>query len=87
MNYVKNGNVFHPCDSGLTCACLLIALFSLSVPVVAAAAATEDSVYLFTSFHESDQKYLRFLYSFDGYHWTNVPGTFLQAMLERTNCL
>jgi Glycosyl hydrolases family 32 N-terminal domain len=61
----------------LTCACLLIALFSLSVPVVAAAAATEDSVYLFTSFHESDQKYLRFLYSFDGYHWTNVPGTFL----------
>jgi hypothetical protein len=47
------------------------------VPVVAAADATEDLVYLFTSFHEADQKYLRFLYSFDGYHWTNVPGTFL----------
>jgi hypothetical protein len=38
-----------------------------------------DSVYLFTSFHDSDQKYLRFLYSYDGYHWTNVPGTFLEA--------
>lgn len=35
--------------------------------------------YLFTSFHDGDQKYLRFLYSFDGYHWTNVPGNFLAA--------
>jgi hypothetical protein len=41
--------------------------------------AAHDSVYLFTSFHDSDQKYLRFLYSYDGYHWTNVPGTFLEA--------
>ena len=40
---------------------------------------TTDSVYLFTSFRDADQKYLRFLYSFDGYHWTNVPGTFLEA--------
>lgn len=39
----------------------------------------EDSVYIFTSFHDADQKYLRFLYSYDGYHWTNVPGTFLEA--------
>jgi len=38
-----------------------------------------DSVYLFTSFHDADQKYLRFLWSEDGYHWTNVPGTFLEA--------
>lgn len=36
-------------------------------------------VYLFTSFRDADQKYLRFLYSYDGYHWTNVPGTFLEA--------
>ncbi|HTB84729.1 MAG TPA: glycoside hydrolase family 43 protein [Candidatus Sulfotelmatobacter sp.] len=41
--------------------------------------ASRDSVYLFTSFRDSDQKYLRFLYSFDGYHWTNVPGTFFEA--------
>jgi hypothetical protein len=36
-------------------------------------------VFLFTSFRDADQKYLRFLYSDDGYHWTNVPGTFLTA--------
>ena len=39
----------------------------------------QDYVYLFTSFHEADQKFLRFLWSEDGYHWTNVPGTFLEA--------
>ena len=38
-----------------------------------------DSVFLFTSFHDADQKYLRFLYSYDGLHWTNVPGIFLTA--------
>ena len=42
-------------------------------------AAKNNSAYLFTSFRDSDQKFLRFLYSFDGYHWTNVPGTFLSA--------
>ncbi|HSY19854.1 MAG TPA: glycoside hydrolase family 43 protein [Candidatus Acidoferrales bacterium] len=39
----------------------------------------QDKAYLFTSFHDADQKYLRFLYSNDGYHWTNVPGTFFEA--------
>ncbi len=41
--------------------------------------AKNNSAYLFTSFRDADQKFLRFLYSFDGYHWTNVPGTFLEA--------
>jgi hypothetical protein len=41
--------------------------------------AKDDSVYLFTSFRDADQKFLRFLYSYDGYHWTNVPGAFLEA--------
>jgi hypothetical protein len=50
-----------------------------------AADTNQDSVYLFTSFHDSDQKYLRFLYSYDGYHWTNVPGTFLEAHVGATN--
>ncbi|HWC60770.1 MAG TPA: glycoside hydrolase family 43 protein [Verrucomicrobiae bacterium] len=40
---------------------------------------SSQSVYLFTSFHDADQKFLRFLWSKDGYHWTNVPGTFLEA--------
>jgi hypothetical protein len=44
-----------------------------------AAPVAGNSVYLFTSFRDADQKFLRFLYSFDGYHWTNVPGTFLEA--------
>jgi hypothetical protein len=42
-------------------------------------AAKQDSVYLFTSFQNADQKFLRYLYSDDGYHWTNVPGTFMEA--------
>src|SRR3569833_728957 len=42
-------------------------------------------VYLFTSFHESDQKFLRFLWSEDGYHWTNVPGTVLEANAGEAN--
>ena len=50
-----------------------------------AAGTNQDSVYLFTSFHDADQKYLRFLYSYDGYHWTNVPGTFLEAHVGPTN--
>lgn len=62
---------------GHFCVWLLIAgLFSSRL---AAQSTNQDSVFLFTSFHDADQKYLRFLYSFDGYHWTNVPGTFLEA--------
>ena len=59
--------------------CLLATLFHGSGPLVATAGPLPQSAYLFTSFHDADQKYLRFLYSFDGYHWTNVPGTFLEA--------
>jgi hypothetical protein len=59
--------------------CLLVVLCASAGWVTAAAGVTTDSAYLFTSFREADQRYLRFLYSFDGYHWTNVPGTFLEA--------
>jgi hypothetical protein len=41
--------------------------------------AVHENVFLSTSFRDADQKYLRFLYSDDGYHWMNVPGTFLEA--------
>jgi hypothetical protein len=54
-------------------------VFVLAASVAFAGSATNGSVCLFTSFRDADQKYLRFLYSFDGYHWTNVPGTFLEA--------
>jgi sucrose-6-phosphate hydrolase SacC (GH32 family) len=51
----------------------------LAPPIAKAADVGGDSAYVFTSFRDAEQKYLRFLYSFDGYHWTNVPGTFLEA--------
>ncbi len=44
----------------------------------AAGTAPKDAAYLFTSFREPAQDGLRFLFSFDGYHWTNVPGIFLK---------
>jgi len=40
--------------------------------------AKEKEVYLFTSFHEPATEGLRFLYSYDGYHWDSIPGTFLK---------
>ena len=55
------------------------AVLVFSVSMAVAGPATNDSVYLFTSFRDADQKFLRYLYSFDGYQWTNVPGTFLEA--------
>jgi Glycosyl hydrolases family 43 len=58
---------------------LLAVLFFSGLSTAPAAATKPDDVYLFTSFHDADQKFLRFLYSDDGYQWTNVPGTFLEA--------
>lgn len=65
----------------LKCACLLtgLGLLLASLAADANAGVMPGSAYLFTSFHDADQKYLRFVYSFDGYHWTNVPGTFMEA--------
>ncbi len=42
------------------------------------AAQTNNSVYLFSTFKEPEQDGLRFAYSFDGYHWTNLPALFLK---------
>ena len=41
------------------------------------AAGSHKQVYLFTSFREDSPQGLRFLYSYDGYQWTNIPGRFL----------
>lgn len=43
------------------------------------ARADTNTVYLFSTFREPEQDGLRFAYSLDGYHWTNVPGLFLKA--------
>jgi alpha-L-fucosidase len=38
----------------------------------------DDIVYLFTSFRDNGEDGLRFLWSEDGYKWTEVPGKFLK---------
>jgi hypothetical protein len=60
---------------------LLPVLLALSCASCAISRSTagRGEAFLFTSFRDGDQKFLRFLYSDDGYHWTNVPGTFLEA--------
>lgn len=40
-------------------------------------------VYLFSSFKEGYQDGLRFAFSYDGYHWSNVPGLFLRAQVGK----
>jgi hypothetical protein len=62
----------------LICAGVL-AVMSWVPGLIPAAGAAPGTAWIFTSFRDADQKYLRFLYSFDGYHWTNVPGAFLAA--------
>ena len=39
----------------------------------------DAKVYLFSTFIEGDQDGLRFAFSHDGYHWSNVPGLLLKA--------
>lgn len=58
---------------------LLLATVGWFSPSALALETNGDSVFLSTSFRDADQKFLRFLSSSDGYHWTNVPGTFLEA--------
>ena len=41
------------------------------------ALADSTNAFIFTSFNNTEQNGLRFLYSYDAYHWTNVPGKFL----------
>src|SRR5262245_50091864 len=60
---------------------ILINLFiaALLISLVARAVAqTHTDVFLFSTFKEPEQDGLRFAYSVDGYHWTNVPGVFLK---------
>src|SRR5580765_3753262 len=52
--------------------------FFVTTSAFSAEKASTNSVYLFTSFRGNGEDGLRFLYSFDAYHWTNVPGTFLK---------
>ena len=41
-------------------------------------ACSPRKVYLSTSFHEPATDGLRFIYSYDGYHWDSIPGIWLE---------
>lgn len=56
-----------------------LAVCFLFLLLPSARAADTDPVYLFSTFKEPQQDGLHFAYSYDGYHWTNVPGIFLKA--------
>lgn len=62
---------------------LLPALLMLTMLCVSCASprrsADDGDVFLFATFQNQDEKFLRFAASTDGYHWTNVPGIFLTA--------
>lgn len=49
----------------------------LCVSVVVACSCERRTVYLSTSFREPATEGLRFIYSYDGYHWDSIPGVWL----------
>ncbi len=49
--------------------------------------AVPENVYLFTSFRGNGEDGLRFLYSFDGYKWSNVPGAFLKPLVGESKLM
>ena len=53
----------------------------------ASAFAESNDAYLFTSFRGNGQDGLRFAYSFDGYHWVNIPGRFLKPTVGRSQLM
>jgi alpha-L-fucosidase len=67
-----------------TMARLLLLIAAAIVPFMVARADAEeakspdDIVYLFTSFRDNGEDGLRFLWSEDGYKWTEMPGNFLK---------
>src|SRR4030043_1097161 len=53
-----------------TCVSAMMLIFTSCLP--------GKEVYFFTSFHEPADKGLRLLYSYDGYHWTDLDTVFLK---------
>ncbi|MDL2241451.1 glycoside hydrolase family 43 protein [Bacteroidales bacterium OttesenSCG-928-L03] len=60
---------------------VLVALVTSCKPNKPVEEKTAEPVYLFTSFHEPADEGLRFLYSYDGYHWDSIPGIWLQPQV------
>ena len=51
--------------------------------MVAFTASAQREVYVSTSFHEPATDGLRFIYSYDGWHWDSIPGTWLKPEVGR----
>jgi len=64
-------------------AILLLAILTTAVQTPAQPTNADAPVYLFSTFKEGDQDGLRFAYSYDGYHWSNVSGLFLRAQVGK----
>jgi hypothetical protein len=56
--------------------------FAILLMLVALLSSCDKKVYMFTSFKEPANEGLRFLYSYDGYHWTRIDSTFLKPMID-----
>jgi hypothetical protein len=69
-NFQSSTSVFRLLSSVLIFITLIIGLTSCTPP--------ETSVFFFTSFYEPADAGLRLLYSYDGYHWTDLDTVFLK---------
>jgi hypothetical protein len=56
--------------------------FAILLMLVAFLSSCGKKVYMFTSFKEPANEGLRFLYSYDGYHWTRIDSTFLKPTID-----
>jgi alpha-L-fucosidase len=64
------------------CVAFVVLLFANLSPAQSAEKNdVSEHAYLFTSFRGNGEDGLRFLYSFDGYEWMNVPGAFLKPLV------
>ncbi len=63
-------------------AVVAVALVTQFSPAHAQPTNADAPVYFFSTFKEGEQDGLRFAFSYDGYHWSNVPGLFLKAHVD-----
>jgi hypothetical protein len=58
--------------------------FALYISIILLAACRSNKeVYMFTSFHEPGKDGLHFLYSYDGYKWDSLRGSFLHPQMGK----
>jgi len=70
---------------------LMIKIFKLSAVFlllfVIQSCSAEKDVFIFTSFHEPANQGLRYIYSYDGLHWDNIPGVWLKPEVGNQHVL